>query len=90
MFKQTKEDDVRIKYGANLVNDQHQNVYRTKKCYLFDETFVKNNELETHLRIHIEAKKFNCNLCGKVFLLKWRMKKHLHVHEINGQILSFL
>ena len=67
MFKQTKEDDVRIKYGANLVNDQHQNVYRTKKCYLCDETFVKNNELETHLRILIEAKSVIVIFVGKYF-----------------------
>ena len=70
----TRENDIKIKYNANVIDDKHQQVYSTKKCYICDETFVKNNELETHLRNHTEANKFKCNLLfGKLFFLKWRI-----------------
>ena len=46
----TRENDIKIKYNANVIDDKHQKVYWTKQCYICDEKFVKNNELKTHLR----------------------------------------
>ena len=49
-----------------------------KKCKICDEKFSKNSDFEMHMVDQHEAKKnFECESCGKTFLLQWRLKKHL-------------
>lgn len=52
------------------------------QCQSCEQVFEKNCELEMHMKTKHEVKEtFNCNKCGKKFLLKWRMKKHLENHS---------
>ena len=48
---------------------------KSKKCDLCEKTFMKNCELEMHLKEHLLVKEFECDVCRKGFYLKWRLKK---------------
>ena len=51
------------------------------KCRLCEETFDENIKLERHISLHHEStEKFDCNECGKSFVLKWRLTKHKENH----------
>ena len=67
------------------IKDIHPAVIKCTKC---KETFSKNSDLEEHIKnIHIENKQYGCEECGKTFVLKWRLQKHLILHsssEIKG------
>jgi hypothetical protein len=40
-----------------------------------------NRELEVHIKSkHKEKECHECDDCGKVFVLKWRLKKHMSLH----------
>ena len=41
---------------------------------------MRNHELETHLKTHTEVQTFPWDICGKRFVLKWRLKKHISGH----------
>ena len=58
---------------------------KSQKCKHCSMKFDQNIELENHLKFkHLEeAQVFECNICDKKFLLKWRLQKHLDVHEVN-------
>lgn len=40
-----------------------------------------NCELEAHMEEHAKQKEHECDECGKLFYLKWRLKKHMEMHE---------
>ena len=51
------------------------------KCDECDETFGKNCDLESHIeQSHDSVNKFECDKCGKNFVLQWRLKKHQDIH----------
>jgi hypothetical protein len=55
---------------------------KDKCCKQCDQTFAKNFELEIHMvNFHGLEKQHSCELCGKRFFLKWRLRKHLSVHK---------
>ena len=55
-----------------------------RKCKVCKESFSKNCELENHLvTIHASEKIHACQTCGKTFVLKWRLEKHLGIHQEN-------
>ena len=50
-------------------------------CESCEETFQKNCDLESHVeRCHDSVEKFECDQCGKIFVLNWRLKKHQDIH----------
>ena len=50
-------------------------------CKICAESFVKNSDLEEHIRnLHEDKEKHECDECGKTFVLKWRLKKHMNIH----------
>ena len=57
-------------------------------CKVCEEVFKKNSDLEVHLKtFHGEKENHECDQCGKTFVLKWRLKKHMGIHnsaEIKG------
>ena len=55
---------------------------QVKKCKECDKTFAKNSDLEVHVVAeHGHEKTFGCETCGKLFVLEWRMKKHLAMQK---------
>ena len=53
-----------------------------KSCSECKEKFSKNCDLENHMvEVHGCEKLHSCEICGKSFLLKWRLKKHASVHD---------
>jgi len=53
-----------------------------KKCKECGETFTQNSDLEMHvISEHGQEKSFQCEICDKRFVLEWRMRKHLKMHE---------
>ena len=51
-------------------------------CKLCDEAFSKNFELELHIKSdHASPEIFQCEVCDKTFVLKWRLDKHKRNHS---------
>ncbi|XP_055625493.1 zinc finger protein 431-like isoform X2 [Toxorhynchites rutilus septentrionalis] len=51
------------------------------KCDLCPEAFQFAEKLRCHkLLIHIQAKKYECHVCGAIFLMRTTLNKHLKVH----------
>ena len=40
--------------------------------------------LELHLKIHNTEKEYKCEICDKTFHMKWRLAKHMKLHEITN------
>ena len=52
------------------------------KCKFCDDRFDKNSELEVHIKTHHNiGDTFECEQCGKNFVLKWRLQKHQGIHK---------
>ena len=52
------------------------------KCKLCEESFDKFVDLENHIEVcHEKHNVFQCDKCEKGFVLKWRLKKHMWLHE---------
>ena len=52
------------------------------KCKMCDIKFVKLCELESHIETsHETYHKFECQICKKTFVTKWRLKKHKNLHS---------
>ena len=52
------------------------------KCKLCEESFDKFVDLENHIEVcHEKHNVFQCDKCEKGFVLKWRLKKHIRLHE---------
>ena len=67
---------------SSYKKDAQNTASSIKKCKLCDETFTKNSDFENHMvDKHDVEKKFECEICGKKFLLQWRMKKHGFIHK---------
>ena len=67
---------------VNKVEPASKSDTKGTKCMHCDETFSRNCELESHIeKEHESAQKHECNICGKTFILKWRMRKHMGGHE---------
>ena len=63
---------------------------QVKNCKECEKTFGKNSDLETHVVAeHGHEKAFGCEICGKLFVLEWRMKKHLVMHDEETTICKF-
>ena len=72
----------RIRTGKEKRKTKTKMATKSKKeCTICDKVFLKNNELEEHLKTHKDIETFPCDLCGKQFFLKWRLKKHIVGHD---------
>ena len=71
--------------SANVPNKDGLQSFK-KNCNLCDETFSRNSEFENHMvEKHDVQKTFECSICGKRFLLQWRLKKHGLMHREKTQ-----
>ena len=51
-------------------------------CSLCEKVFDKNCDLENHIiKYHKDYETFKCDLCQKIFVTEWRLKKHGQIHE---------
>ena len=61
---------------------KHPNGTPGVKCKVCGNSFVKNSDLELHIKkIHQDAEMYECDKCDKKFLLNWRLKKHQDIHS---------
>ena len=61
-----------------------------KKCNICHQTFKANSDFEKHMVDSHEAEKtFNCEVCGKTFLLSWRLRKHATIHTSKPKVCHF-
>jgi uncharacterized Zn-finger protein len=57
---------------------------KCKSCSECNETFSKNFEHGNHMvKVHGCEQPHSCDICGKKFYFKWRLKKHGSVHRGN-------
>ncbi|KAI5609233.1 zinc finger protein 341 isoform X1 [Silurus asotus] len=52
------------------------------KCSFCDKVFVKNFDLQQHIRSHTGEKPFQCIVCGRAFAQKSNVKKHMQTHKV--------
>ena len=51
------------------------------KCKLCENNCERYSDLEAHIKAtHETNRKYECETCGKTFLLRWRLWKHLAIH----------
>ena len=60
---------------------KHQAGEGEKLCNHCDTKFNENCDLELHLKTHLEAEIFICEVCEKTFVSKWRLRKHVSGHQ---------
>ena len=61
------------------LSETHQSKIDCTEC---KEAFVKTSDLEAHIKVnHAIKEEHSCDQCGKMFALKWRLKKHREGHE---------
>ena len=89
--RQIEKMDKEIELTKKSIDGQR---YKTKKqvkpdnsdnsleCKLCVESFDRFVDLEHHIKtFHEKHTVFQCSQCEKGFVLKWRMKKHMRLHE---------
>ena len=71
MDKVTKEARLRSETSVNSI-----------QCNYCDKHFERFVDLENYIKeIHGDHKEFQCDKCKKFCVLKWRLKKHMKIHE---------
>ena len=61
-----------------------------KKCKLCDESFTRSSDFENHMvDKHDTDKMYTCEVCGKKFLLKWRLKVHGFNHTEETKVCKY-
>ena len=56
------------------------------KCNVCETSFDKNSDLEVHIKMcHESIAQHPCDLCGKTFVMKWRLNKHIEAHRNKSQ-----
>ena len=68
--------------SQKTLKKHHQSKHTPRiKCKSCDKTFAKTCDLELHINEnHDLVEHLECDHCGKTFVLKWRLTKHLEIH----------
>ena len=82
-----------IETAVNSKNDREITKNRSRKssastvnCNLYERSFGKNCDLETHINDnHEKHDEFDCDQCDKMFVSKWRLQKHTKIHSDKKQ-----
>ena len=69
--------------SIRLTTDTESQKSFMQKCKVCDKRFNKNSDFENHMvDEHGQEKKYECESCGKKFLLQWRLKQHKFIHTL--------
>ena len=72
---------------TNIVMKNHldvKNIEEKNKSYQEKVKDPLENGDEEHMTQHENIDNYNCEKCGKMFVLKWRLRKHMEIHG-NGK-----
>ena len=97
--KAMKKDIEECSKHASVLSEQKENSINQneaapksvqQKCKKCGKLFSKNSDFEHHLEVeHNVDKSFRCELCGKGFVLEWRLKKHRSIHTLKPKHCKF-
>ena len=74
--------DSRFKHYSDLQNHVSSSHKTTDYFITCKQEFSKTAELEKDLReVHKAEKNYKCINCDSSFILKWRLKKHMKMHD---------
>ena len=66
-----------LKKPRNGDNNQREHPF---KCYICDEDFISQENLNGHRTTHAGEHPHKCSVCSKGFLWKYLLKTHLRIH----------
>ncbi|ELT95618.1 hypothetical protein CAPTEDRAFT_88353, partial [Capitella teleta] len=65
---------------STFVSHKQTRCMKKLRCHYCDKAFVKNFDLQQHVRSHTGEKPFQCIVCGRAFAQKSNVKKHMATH----------
>ena len=81
--------EINTSLSEKFQNTESKNDHKTveKLCTICSETFPRNSDFEAYMTEKHEAEKtFGYDVCGKMFLLQWRLKKHKQIHIVKPKV----
>ena len=79
-----KKQNMNVVTPKNDLNKHYKTNHNvlSLNCNLCETTFSQKCDLELHLQSeHNTEKKFKCDKCEMRLVLKWRLQKHVGIHE---------
>ena len=80
--------DKPVDKGKIVVKDKVQAAENTERIIQYNsygKTFGRFSDLESRVKtFHENHPEFKCEVCEKTFVLKWRLRKHMKIH--NGHV----
>ena len=74
--------DLKFKERHQMKKHIKMNHPKLMVCSICDDKFTECHKLEEHLMdVHKKKKNFTCSVCKVGFVLRWRMAKHVKLHE---------
>ncbi|XP_054724314.1 zinc finger protein 341-like [Uloborus diversus] len=70
------------KQSAEGENEEESKKDHKLKCSYCWKSFMKNFDLQQHIRCHTGEKPFQCIVCGRAFAQKSNVKKHMQTHKV--------
>ena len=75
------KDEIKDKEETTNTRPKSIQLLNPLKCKLCDKSFHRFADLENHIKSdHEKHQEFKCDMCGKCFVLNWRLSKHMRLH----------
>ena len=80
-------NDKKVKHQKKVKKVKQEESVNSIECKMCEQTFKRFVDLEIHIKNdHDKQNLFECDQCGKGFVLKWRLRKHTNLHnQTNAQ-----